>query len=107
MHAVIVSGGKQYRVKEGQSIKLEKLLVDVGNSIEFDKILMVSDGETAQVGAPYLAGCTVQADVISHGRGVKVTIIKMKRRKHHRKTLGHRQAYTEVKITGIRTAIAA
>jgi large subunit ribosomal protein L21 len=107
MHAVIVTGGKQYRVKEGQSIKVEKLAEDMGNSIEFDKVLMLSDGETAQVGAPYLAGCTVQAQVVGHGRGLKITIIKVKRRKHHRKTQGHRQAYTELKITGIRSAKAA
>ncbi len=107
MHAVIVSGGKQYRVKEGQSIKVEKLAVDTGNSIDFDKVLMLSDGETAQVGAPYVAGCTVQAEIIGHGRADKITIIKIKRRKHHRKTQGHRQAYTEIKITGIRSTKAA
>jgi len=107
MHAVIVSGGKQYRVTEGQSLKVEKLIADAGNSIEFDKVLMLSDGETAQIGVPYLAGCTVQAEVISHGRAKKITIIKVKRRKHHRKTQGHRQAFTEVKITGIRSAKAA
>lgn len=107
MHAVIISGGKQYRVTEGQSLKLEKLTVEAGNSIKFDKVLMLSNGETVQVGAPYLTGCTVQADVISHGRGDKITILKVKRRKHHRKTQGHRQGYTEVKITKIGAASAA
>jgi large subunit ribosomal protein L21 len=107
MHAVIVSGGKQYRVTEGQSIKVEKLVAEAGNSIEFDKVLMLSDGETSQIGAPYLKGCTVQADVVSHGRGPKIRIIKIKRRKHHRKTQGHRQAYTEVKITKIGATSAA
>lgn len=104
MHAVIVSGGKQYRVKEGQSLKLEKLDVDTGASIEFDKILMITQGDQVQIGAPYLSGCAVKAVVVSHGRGEKIRIIKMKRRKHHMKRMGHRQSYTEVKITGIQAA---
>ena len=104
MYAVIISGGKQYRVKEGQSIKLEKIELDTGASIEFDKVLMVSDGENLKIGAPFLSGCTVKADIISHGRADKIRIIKMKRRKHHMKRMGHRQWYTEVKITGIRAA---
>lgn len=104
MYAVIISGGKQYRVKEGQSIKLEKIELDAGATIEFDKVLMVSDGENLKVGAPFLSGCTVKADIISHGRADKIRIIKMKRRKHHMKRMGHRQWYTEVKITGIRAA---
>ncbi len=104
MYAVIMNGGKQYRVKEGQSIKLEKLAMDAGTTIEFDKILMVSDGEKTQVGAPYLQGCTVKADVVGHGRAEKIKIIKFKRRKHHLKRMGHRQWYTEVKITGIEAA---
>ena len=104
MYAVIISGGKQYRVKEGQSIKLEKIELDTGSTIEFDKVLMVSDGENLKVGAPFLSGCTVKADIISHGRADKIRIIKMKRRKHHMKRMGHRQWYTEVKITGIRAA---
>lgn len=104
MHAVIMSGGKQYRVKEGQSIKLEKLAMDAGTTVEFDKILMISDGEKIQVGAPYLQGCIVKADVVGHGRAEKIKIIKFKRRKHHLKRMGHRQWYTEVKITGIEAA---
>ena len=104
MYAVIISGGKQYRVKEGQSVKLEKLALDVGSSVEFDKILMVSDGEKTKVGAPYLAGCTVKADVVKHGRADKIRIVKLKRRKHHLKRMGHRQWYTEVKITAIPAA---
>ena len=104
MYAVIISGGKQYRVKEGQSIKLEKIELDTGATIEFDKVLMVSDGENLKVGAPFLSNCTVKADIISHGRADKIKIIKMKRRKHYMKRIGHRQWYTEVKITGIRAA---
>jgi large subunit ribosomal protein L21 len=104
MYAVIMSGGKQYRVKEGQSIKLEKLTLDVGSPVEFDKILMVSDGEKSKVGAPYLSGCVVKADIVAHGRADKIRIVKLKRRKHHLKRMGHRQWYTEVKITHIPAA---
>jgi large subunit ribosomal protein L21 len=104
MHAVIVSGGKQYRVQKGQVLKLEKLEVVAGDTVSFDKILMLSDGENVQIGAPYLLGCSVTADVISQGRADKIRIIKMKRRKHHMKRMGHRQYYTEVKITDIKAA---
>jgi large subunit ribosomal protein L21 len=104
MHAVIVSGGKQYRVKEGQAIKLEKLEFEVGDSLSFDKILMISDGVKATIGAPFVTGAVVKADVLSHGRGDKIRIIKFKRRKHHMKRMGHRQNYTEVRITGIQAA---
>ncbi|WP_027848168.1 50S ribosomal protein L21 [Marinospirillum minutulum] len=101
MYAVIKSGGKQYRVKEGQTLKLEKLEVATGETINFDEVLLTSDGENIQVGAPLVAGAKVTAEVIDHGRGDKVTIIKFRRRKHHMKRQGHRQWYTEVKITGI------
>jgi len=104
MYAVIVTGGKQYRVKEGQTLKLEKLEVEQNKSIDFDKILMVAEGDDVKVGSPYLAGCIVQAEVVSHGRHDKIRIIKMKRRKHHMKRMGHRQYYTEVKITRIQAA---
>ena len=101
MYAVIKSGGKQYRVKEGQTLKLEKLEVATGETINFDEVLLTSDGENIQVGAPLVAGAKVTAEVIDHGRGDKVTIIKFRRRKHHMKRQGHRQWFTEVKITGI------
>ncbi len=104
IYAVIVSGGKQYRVQEGQSLKLEKLEQEANSSIEFDKVLMVSDGDKTHVGAPYVSGCVVKAEVVGHGRAKKIRIIKMKRRKHHIKTQGHRQWYTEVKITNIKAA---
>jgi large subunit ribosomal protein L21 len=104
MYAVIVTGGKQYRVKEGQKLKLEKLEVEQNQSIDFDKILMIAEGDDIKVGSPYLAGFTVQAEVISHGRHDKIRIIKMKRRKHHMKRMGHRQSYTEVKIIRIQAA---
>ncbi len=101
MYAVIKSGGKQYRVKEGQTLKLEKIEVATGETIEFDEVLLVSDGEKINVGAPLVAGAKVTAEVIDHGRGDKVTIIKFRRRKHSMTRQGHRQWYTEVKITGI------
>lgn len=101
MYAVILSGGKQHRVAEGQTIRLEKIEVATGATVEFEQVLMVADGETVKIGAPYVAGSKVVAEVVGHGRGDKVTIVKFRRRKHHRKQTGHRQWFTEVKITGI------
>ncbi|MGB1173421.1 MAG: 50S ribosomal protein L21 [Marinobacterium sp.] len=101
MFAVIVSGGKQYRVQEGQTLKLEKLAVEAGSSVDFDRVLLVSNGDDVKVGAPVVEGAKVSAEVVSHGRGDKVKIIKFRRRKHHMKRQGHRQWFTEVKITGI------
>ena len=101
MYAVIKTGGKQYRVQEGQTLKLEKLEVATGETLNFDEVLLVSDGENIKVGAPLVEGAKVTAEVVDHGRGDKVRIIKFRRRKHHMKRQGHRQWYTEVKITGI------
>ena len=101
MYAVIKTGGKQYRVKEGQTLKVEKLNAEKGNSIELNEVLMVADGENIKIGAPYVEGGSVSATVEDHGRGDKVRIIKFNRRKHFRKQMGHRQSYTEIKITGI------
>ena len=101
MYAVIASGGKQHRVQEGEVLRLEKLEVATGESIDFDEVLMVADGENINIGAPVVDGAKVSAEVLAHGRGEKVSIIKFKRRKHHRKQMGHRQWFTEVKITGI------
>lgn len=101
MYAVIKTGGKQYRVQEGQTLKLEKLEVATGETLNFDEVLLVSDGENIKVGAPLVDGAQVTAEVIDHGRGDKIRIIKFRRRKHHMKRQGHRQWYTEVKITGI------
>jgi len=101
MHAIIETGGKQYRVTEGLTFKVEKLDVEVGKDVVFDKVLMVTEeGKEAQIGAPYLE-TKVTAEVISHGRADKIDIIKFKRRKQHMKHQGHRQHYTQVKITGI------
>lgn len=101
MYAVIQTGGKQYRVSEGDTLKVEKLSVEEGATVELDKVILVADGENVQVGTPYLEGGKVTATVKSQGRGKKVKIIKFKRRKHHMKRQGHRQAYTELEVTGI------
>jgi large subunit ribosomal protein L21 len=102
MFAVIVSGGKQYRVQEGQTLKVEKLTAEAGAAVDFDRVLLVSNGDDVKVGAPVVEGAKVSAEVVSHGRGDKVKIIKFRRRKHHMKRQGHRQWFTEVKITGIK-----
>lgn len=101
MYAVIESGGKQHRVVEGEVLKLEKIEAATGDSINFDRVLMVADGDNISIGKPVVDGAKVTAEVVAHGRGDKVTIIKFKRRKHHDKKQGHRQWFTEVKITGI------
>jgi large subunit ribosomal protein L21 len=101
MYAVICSGGKQYRVQEGDTLKLESLPGDVGSTINFDKILLVGEGDKVKLGRPYLDNCKVSATVVSNGRRKKIKIIKFRRRKHHEKWQGHRQNYTEVKITEI------
>jgi large subunit ribosomal protein L21 len=101
MYAVIVTGGKQYRVKEGQRIKFEKLPAEVGSTVDFDHVLMIGNGADVKVGAPYLTGSKVTAEVVSQGRHDKIHIIKFRRRKHHQKQMGHRQYFTEVKITAI------
>jgi large subunit ribosomal protein L21 len=101
MYAVIVSGGKQYRVSEGQTLKLEKIEAETGVTISFERILLVADGDKINIGAPVVAGAVVTAEIIAQGRHKKVKIMKCKRRKHHMKQMGHRQWFTEVKITGI------
>jgi large subunit ribosomal protein L21 len=101
MYAVIESGGKQHRVVEGETLKLEKIEAATGENIDFDKVLLVGEGEDVRIGRPLVDGGKVTAEVVAHGRHKKVTIIKFNRRKHHRKQAGHRQWYTEVRITGI------
>jgi large subunit ribosomal protein L21 len=101
MYAVIKTGGKQYRVAEGTTLKVEKIEAEEGASIELDQVLMVADGDDVKVGAPYLDGGKVTATVKAHGRGNKVRIIKFRRRKHHMTRQGHRQAFTELEVTGI------
>ena len=101
MYAVIKTGGKQYRVAQGDTLKVEKLDAGEGESIEFDQVLMVGEGKDVKIGTPYIDGSRVTATVKGHGRGDKVDIIKFRRRKHHMKRAGHRQDYTELEITGI------
>ncbi|MCX2979388.1 50S ribosomal protein L21 [Halieaceae bacterium IMCC14734] len=101
MYAVIESGGKQHRVIEGETLKLEKIEAATGDNIDFDKVLLVGEGEDIRIGKPLVEGGKVTAEVVAHGRHKKVTIIKFNRRKHYRKQAGHRQWYTEVRITGI------
>ncbi len=101
MFAVIRSGGKQYRVTPGEKLKVETLLADVGAEVVLDQVLMIGEGESVRLGQPILAGATVKAIVVAHGRGDKVTIFKMRRRKHYQKHQGHRQNYTELKIDSI------
>lgn len=100
MYAVFQSGGKQHRVAEGQTVRLEKLNIETGATVEFDKVLMVA-GEQVKIGAPYVDGGKVMGEIVSHGRGDKIKVVKFRRRKHSRKQQGHRQWFTEVKITGI------
>ncbi|AKE52301.1 MULTISPECIES: 50S ribosomal protein L21 [Kangiella] len=101
MYAVIKSGGKQHRVKEGQVVRLEKIEAETGATIDFEDVLMVADGDNVTLGTPVVSGAVVSGEVVNHGRAKKVNIIKFKRRKHHMKRQGHRQWFTEVKINGI------
>ena len=101
MYAVIKAGGKQYRVASGEKLKIESVVAEVGTEIVLDQVLMVADGEKVTLGTPTLNGASVKAKVLSHGRADKVHIYKMRRRKHYRKSQGHRQNYTEIEILGI------
>ncbi len=102
MYAVIESGGKQHRVSEGEVLRLEKLELEVGATVTFDKVLMIGEGAEVKIGQPYVKGGSVEAEVLNQARGKKIRIVKFNRRKHHRKQMGHRQWFTEVKITGIK-----
>ena len=104
MYAVIKTGGKQYKVIAGERIKVEKLETEVGAKVVIDKVLMISDEANITIGAPLIAGATVNATVLSHGRADKVMIFKFRRRKHYRKTQGHRQSFTEIQIGEILAA---
>ena len=100
MYAILVTGGKQYRVAQGETLRVEKLETEAGNEVTFDNVLMLGDGEGIKVGDA-LKGASVTAKIVAHGRADKVRIIKFRRRKHHMKRQGHRQYYTEIEITGI------
>ena len=101
MYAVIKTGGKQYRVAAGEKIKVEQIPADVGAEVILDQVLLVGEGDSVRLGQPIVAGATVKATVVSHGRGEKVKIFKMRRRKHYQKHQGHRQNYTELSIDAI------
>lgn len=101
MYAVIRTGGKQYRVKEGQVLRLEKLMAKAGEEVELNDVLLIANGETINVARAQLAGAKVIAKVMEHGRHKKIDVIKFKRRKNYRRTQGHKQHYTQVKITKI------
>jgi large subunit ribosomal protein L21 len=101
MYAVVKTGGKQYRVSAGEKVKVEQIAADVGAEIALDQVLLVADGEAVRLGAPLVDGVSVTAKVLAHGRGDKIEIFKMRRRKHYRKSQGHRQNYPEIEILGI------
>ncbi len=101
MYAVIKTGGKQYKVAPGEKLKVEQMPADVGAEVVLDQVLMVGEGESVRIGQPIVAGATVKATVLAHGRGDKVRIFKMRRRKHYRKQQGHRQGFTELLIDSI------
>ena len=101
MYAVVKTGGKQYKVAPGEKLKVEQIPADVGAEVILDQVLMVGEGESVRLGQPVVTGATVKATVVAQGRGEKVKIFKMRRRKHYRKSQGHRQNYTEIEILGI------
>ena len=101
MYAVVKTGGKQYRVSAGARIKVEQLSADVGSEVTLDQVLMIAADGNVKLGSPLLSGAAVKAKVLAHGRGDKVSIFKMRRRKHYRKSQGHRQNFTELEIVGI------
>ena len=101
MYAVVKTGGKQYRVSAGEKLRIEQIPAEVGQEIVLDQVLVVADGDALKMGTPLLAGAHVTAKVLAQGRGDKVHIFKMRRRKHYRKSQGHRQNYTEIEILGI------
>jgi large subunit ribosomal protein L21 len=101
MYAVIKTGGKQYRVVAGEKIKVEQIPADVGTEVTLEQVLMLGEGESVKIGSPLIAGATVTAKVLSHGRHAKINIFKMRRRKHYQKHQGHRQNFTEIEISAI------
>ena len=101
MYAVVKTGGKQYKVAPGEKLKVEQIPADVGAEVILDQVLMVGDGDAIRLGQPNVTGATVKATVVAHGRGEKIRIFKMRRRKHYQKHQGHRQNYTEIQIDAI------
>ena len=101
MYAIIRTGGKQYRVQAGEQLRVEALPAEVGASVSIEEVLLVGNGEGVKIGAPFVSGAMVKATVVSHGRGEKLRIFKLRRRKHYQKTQGHRQSYTDLRIDDI------
>lgn len=101
MYAVIKTGGKQYKVSVGDKLKVEQIPADIDSKIELSEVLMIADGDAVKVGTPLVAGAKVTATVVAHGRGEKIRIFKMRRRKHYQKRQGHRQNFTEIRIDAI------
>ena len=106
MYAIIESCGRQYKVTEGDVVFFEKLDVEEGKKVTFDNVVLVSDDKKVEVGAPYVKGVKVEGKVVSHGKGKKILVYKYKAKKNYRRTQGHRQPYTKVEITSIKTAAA-
>jgi len=100
-HAIIETGGKQYRVKEGDTVFIEKLPAEAEEKITFDNVLAIFDGDNSKIGAPYLAGAKVDATIVKNGKSKKIIVFKMRRRKGYRRKQGHRQPYTKVQIDKI------
>ena len=101
MYAVVKTGGKQYRVRAGEKLRIEQIPAEVGQEIVLDQVLVIADGDALKMGTPFLAGAQVKAKVLEHGRGDKVHIFKMRRRKHYQKHGGHRQGFTELQISAV------
>lgn len=104
MYAVIKTGGKQYKVSAGETLKVERLTADVGQDVTLDQVLAIGAGAELVTGAPLVVGASVLASIVSHGRHEKVRIFKMKKRKHYQKRQGHRQSYTEIRISAVNAA---
>lgn len=101
MYAVIKTGGKQYKVSVGEKLKVEQIPAELDSQIVLNEVLMIADGDAVKVGSPFVEGAEVKATVIAHGRGEKIRIFKMRRRKHYQKRQGHRQNFTEIRIDAI------
>ena len=101
MYAVVKTGGKQYRVAAGAKLRIEQIPADIGSEVVLDQVLMLAEGDAVRVGTPLVSGASVTATVLAHGRGDKVRIFKLRRRKHYQKRQGHRQNYTEIQVSAI------
>jgi large subunit ribosomal protein L21 len=101
MYAVVATGGKQYKVQEGEILRVEKLAGEVGSEIAFERVLMTSDGENVQIGQPLVEGALVKGHIVEQGKSKKIIVFKYKRRKRYRRKQGHRQQYTAVRIDTI------